>query len=201
MKRTSLISIISVILLTAVSCEDKFYMPFKETDKGDDKVSFYLDGVGMRSFHQRGYLAQYEETTFAWADSSNYVFKSRAGEEGNGYGWGDIIIDIRLEEPDTISSGTTYNITQYTKPLTAQEDSLNRATPHVWISFEGMYASEGWIEFRKYSKGIASGNFEMDFTDNEGQAHTVRYGNFDSAPMSFSEYNPPRFYPETPTEN
>ena len=39
MKRRSYIYIISMILLTAVSCEDKFHMPFKETDEGNNKVS------------------------------------------------------------------------------------------------------------------------------------------------------------------
>ena len=68
-----------MILLTAVSCEDKFHMPFKETDEGNDKASLYMDGVAMRSFHERGYLGMAEKTTFSWADVNAYVFK--AGSE------------------------------------------------------------------------------------------------------------------------
>lgn len=190
MKIRSFITILSVILLAANSCENKFHMPFKETDQGKDKVSFYLDGVGMRSFHQRGYLGMYEQTTYSWSDSYAYVFKSSAGEEGTGYGWGDIIIDIRTEYPEKICAETRYEVTEYIRPETEDELELYYSTPHLWIFFDGIPASEGWVKFRRYTNGVASGNFEIDFIDSKGVLHTIRYGNFDSAPASFADYTP-----------
>ena len=108
MKRISFIYLISAVLLTAVSYEDKFHMPFKETDEGADKASLYMDGVAMRSFHERGYLGMSERTTYSWADEYAYVFKSWIGAEGADYGGNSIMIDIRREFPEEISpeSGT-----------------------------------------------------------------------------------------------
>ena len=193
MKRRSYIYIISMILLTAVSCEDKFHMPFKETVEGNNKVSLYMDGVAMRSFHERGYLGMAERTTFSWADINAYVFKSWVGAEGADYGGNSILIDIRREYPEDIRSGVRYEITPYSEPSNEEELELYFRTPHVWILINGYPATEGWVEFRSYTTGVASGNFEMDYIDAEGVTHTIRYGNFDSAPDSFSNYNPSFF--------
>ena len=182
-----------MILLTAVSCEDKFHMPFKETDEGNDKVSLYMDGVAMRSFHERGYLGMAERTTFSWADVNAYVFKSWVGAEGADYGGNSILIDIRREFPEDICSGVRYKITPYSEPSNEEELELYFRTPHVWILVNGYPATEGWVEFRSYTTRVASGNFEMDYIDAEGVTHTIRYGNFDSAPDSFSNYNPSFF--------
>ena len=193
MKRRSFIYLISMILLTAVSCEDKFHMPFKETDEGNDKVSLYMDGVAMRSFHERGYLGMAERTTFSWADVNAYVFKSWIGAEGADYGGNSILIDIRREFPEDIRSGVRYEVTPYSEPSNEEELELYFRAPHVWILINGYPATEGWVEFRSYTTGVASGNFEMDYIDAEGITHTIRYGNFDSAPDSFSNYNPSFF--------
>ena len=193
MKRRSFIYLISMILLTAVSCEDKFHMPFKETDEGNNKVSLYMDGVAMRSFHERGYLGMAEKTTFSWADVNAYVFKSWVGAEGADYGGNSIMIDIRREYPEDIRSGIRYEVTPYSEPSNEEELELYFRAPHVWILINGYPATEGWVEFRSYTTRVASGNFEMDYIDAEGVTHTVRYGNFDSAPDSFSNYNPSFF--------
>ena len=193
MKRRSFIYLISMILLTAVSCEDKFLMPFKETDEGNDKVSLYMDGVAMRSFHERGYLGMAEKTTFSWADVNAYVFKSWVGAEGADYGGNSIMIDIRREFPEDIRSGVRYEVTPYSEPSNEEELELYFRAPHVWILINGDPATEGWEEFRSYTTGVASGNFEMDYIDAEGVTHTIRYGNFDSAPDLFSNYNPSFF--------
>ena len=182
-----------MILLTAVSCEDKFHMPFKETDEGNNKVSLYMDGVAMRSFHERGYLGMAERTTFSWADVNAYVFKSWVGAEGADYGGNSILIDIRREFPEDIRSGVRYEVTPYSEPSNEEELELYFRTPHVWILINGYPATEGWVEFRSYTTGVASGNFEMDYIDAEGVTHTIRYGNFDSAPDPFSNYNPSFF--------
>ena len=193
MKRRSFIYLISMILLTAVSCEDKFHMPFKETDEGNDKVSLYMDGVAMRSFHERGYLGMAERTTFSWADVNAYVFKSWIGAEGADYGGNSFLIDIRREFPEDIRSGVRYEVTPYSEPSNEEELELYFRAPHVWILINGYPATEGWVEFRSYTTGVASGNFEMDYIDAEGVTHTIRYGNFDSAPDLFSNYNPSFF--------
>lgn len=193
MKRRSYIHLIWIILLTAVSCEDKFYMPFKETDEGNDKVSFYLDGVAMRSFHERGYLGMSERSTYSWADDYAYVFRSWAGTEGGEYGGNEIMIDIRTEFPEEINGRIKYEVTPYSKPTNDEELELYFSQPHVWILFNDQPATSGWVEFRSYPTGVASGNFEFDFVDSEGVLHTVRYGNFDSSPDHFSNYNPSFF--------
>lgn len=193
MKRRSFIYLISIILLTAVSCEDKFHMPFKETDNGSDKVSFYLDGVAMRSFQERGYLGMSEQSTFSWADDYAYVFEGRAGAEGGGHGSHRVRIDIRTEFPAEICPGVRYEVTEYRKPSNEEELDLYFREPHVWILIDGCPATEGWVEFRSYPLGVASGNFEMDYIDYDGAMHTVRYGNFDSSPDSYGNYDPAFF--------
>ena len=173
MKRISFIYLISAVLLTVVSCEDKFHMPFKETDEGADKASLYMDGVAMRSFHERGYLGMSERTTYSWADEYAFVFKSRVGTESDEQGW--------------------YEVTPYGKPTNEDELELYFSQPHVWILLDGQPATSGWVEFRSYTTGVASGNFEMDFIDVDGLPHTIRYGNFDSSPDHFSNYTPSFF--------
>ena len=193
MKRISFIYLISAVLLTAVSCEDKFHMPFKETDEGTDKASLYMDGVAMRSFHERGYLGMSERTTYSWADEYAFVFKSRVGTESDEQGWYEVVIDIRTEFPEEINSKIRYEVTPYSKPTNEDELELYFRAPHVWILVNGYPATEGWVEFRSYTTGVASGNFEMDYIDAEGVTHTIRYGNFDSSPDHFSNYNPSFF--------
>ena len=193
MKRRSFIYLISAVLLTAVSCEDKFHMPFKETDEGADKASLYMDGVAMRSFHERGYLGMSERTTYSWADEYACVFKSRVGTESDEQGWYEVVIDIRTEFPEEINSKVRYEVTPYSEPSNEEELELYFRAPHVWILVNGYPATEGWVEFRSYTTGVASGNFEIDYIDAEGVTHTIRYGNFDSAPDSFSNYNPSFF--------
>ena len=193
MKRRSFIYLISAVLLTAVSCEDKFHMPFKETDEGADKASLYMDGVAMRSFHERGYLGMSERTTYSWTDEYACVFKSRVGTESDEQGWYEVVIDIRTEFPEEINSKIRYKVTPYGKPTNEDELELYFSQPHVWILLDGQPATSGWVEFRSYTTGVASGNFEMDYIDAEGVTHTIRYGNFDSAPDLFSNYNPSFF--------
>ena len=196
MKTRTIITIFSVIMLAVSSCQDKFHMPFKETDEGNEKVSFYLDGAGMRCSHEHGYLGMHVDTKFSWSDAHAYVFKCYLVEEGSSYRWGEIILDIRTEYPEKITAGTTYEVTEYTKPLTEEDLEAYYSTPHVWLLLNGVPANEGWIKFRSYTKGVASGNFEFDYIDEDRVTHTVRYGNFDSSPASFADYDPSFLYSE-----
>lgn len=185
MKRIFRIVTAIVLLTSAMSCQDKYYMPFKETDNGENKVSFYLNGSPYRSNDGMWGGGGYEKTVESWTSRNKFVLEAFCGPEHiNAYD--DIRIEVLLDEGLTITKEVDYNVTVREQGLSKEEEALLMETPHVWISFNGIYAESGKVTFRKYTEGIISGNFECDLTDEDGQTHTIRYGNFDTSASAFA---------------
>lgn len=185
MKTTIRLIAATVLLLGAMSCQDKYYMPFKETDNGENKISFYLNGSPYRSNDGSWGGGGYEKTVKSWTSRNRFVLEAHCGPEHID-DYDEIRIEILIDEGQTIKKETDYNVTACEYGLTEEEEALRKETPHVWISFNGIYAVTGKVTFRKYTEGIISGNFECDLTDEEGQTHTIRYGNFDTAASAFA---------------
>ena len=185
MKTTIRLIAAAILLLSAMSCQDKYYMPFKETDNGENKISFYLNGSPYRSNDGNWGGGGYEKNVESWTSRNRFILEAHCGPEHiDDY---DVIrIEILIDEGQTIAKETDYNVTVHEDSLAKEDEALQKETPHVWISFNGIYADAGKVRFRKYTQGVISGNFECDLTDEDGNTHTIRYGNFDTAASAFA---------------
>lgn len=185
MKTTIRLIAAAILLLSAMSCQDKYYMPFKETNSGEDKISFYLNGSPFRSRNGVWGGGGYQKTVESWTSRNNFILEAQCGPESlNNHH--NLRIEILIDELQTIQKDSEYTVTLHKDGLAEEADSLQQNTPHVWISFNGIYAETGKVTFRKYTKGIISGNFECDLTDEDGNTHTIRYGNFDTSASAFA---------------
>lgn len=164
------------ILFCAVECveNDFYYMPFKETESGTDKVSFYLDGTPYRSARQQSLISG------ADAENSRFYLTASCASDAHTGTNVDLRLSICLEEGLTFSPTQIHEIAPYFSLSTDEEDALYWSEPHVRAAVGTIYADEGWIQFRRADGRIYAGNFELSFTDADGERHTIRHGNFDT---------------------
>lgn len=179
MKRLIFIALCMVGILSG--CDDFYYMPFKETDNGRGKLSLYLDGKPYCSQEPTYNNNGSNGTVSSSLSEFQFSLYGKCGPEGT-YGYDNISIDIRIDSTSRFESGQEYYITRHPSLDNADGTPAEGPSSYVYISFNGRYAEKGSITFRKMEDGVASGNFEFDFKDFEGVSHTIRYGNFDSAP-------------------
>lgn len=164
------------ILFCAVDCveRDFYYMPFKETEYGADKVSFYLDGTPYRSAVEQSLTSGTDLANRQFYLGAHCVSETHTGTIA------DLRISIRLRDGLSFDCREVYEITPYFTLSPYEEDALYWSEPHVRAAVGPFYADEGWIQFRRADGQIYAGNFEISFTDDRGQRHTIRYGNFDT---------------------
>lgn len=164
-------------LLCAVSCPDKFYyMPFKESEKGMNTASFYLDGEPFRSENSRNCHMSTDSL------GTYFTLTVRCRSDLHSDTYADLRISMRTDPAKRIKKDSDYTITPYIEadPLTGTEGTPEEAE-YTRISIGGMYARSGWIRFRSFGGKLASGNFELVFEDDDFVEHTVMFGNFDAS--------------------
>ncbi|MBP3563131.1 MAG: hypothetical protein J6J54_01755 [Bacteroidales bacterium] len=164
------------ILFCAVDCveNDFYYMPFKETEYGADKVSFYMDGTPYRSVEQLSLTSG--------ADSLNnwFYLKAQCVSETHTGTRIDLRISVRVEDGSVLTHTQVHEVQPYFTMTPETEDALYWSEPHARAAVGTIYADEGWIQFRRADGKIYAGNFEFTFSDDKGERHTIRYGNFDT---------------------
>lgn len=158
MKGVRYILSLFAMLLFVASCQDLYYMPFKESDKGMGTAAFYLDGNPYRT------SSSYKASGNGSETSCGISFKCIS--ETHGLGSYSVSINIQTPENSPIQCDYEYKIS-------AEQD-----IPYVSIAINGYQVVDGYVKFRKY-ESVISGNFELSYVDDNGARHSVKYGTFD----------------------
>ena len=154
MRRIIFILSILAYVLTISSCEDMYYMPFKESDTGKGAASFYLDGEPFKT--QRSGDIDTEKSDNALTIRLYCVSDLHT----NNSHW--IALNVSADEGGNLDDKDRYVVGR-----------------DATVSIGNYSAEEGYITFRKLGH-VISGNFEFSFTDEENDRHHIKYGNFDT---------------------
>ena len=154
MRRIIFILSILAYVLTISSCEDMYYMPFKESDTGKGAASFYLDGEPFKT--QRSGDIDTEKSDNALTIRLYCVSDLHTNRSHR------IYIHVSADNEGSLTDDGRYNVGQ-----------------NATIIIDGYPAEEGHITFRELGH-VISGNFEFSFTDEENDRHHIKYGNFDT---------------------
>ena len=157
------IYILLVLLLAVVSCEGLYYMPFTETEEGKDAASLYIDGEPFRT--------QFKSSIHASRTESLFNMKFLVSSELHDDTRYEVTINIVTDADHPVEAGKQY-------PITEQPGSDPATYPQITLSLDHFRAEEGYLTFRCYGD-ISAGNFETVVKDVSGNAHVIRYGNFD----------------------
>ena len=152
-KIISILSALTYVLATS-SCQDMYYMPFKESDSGKGAASFYLDGEPFKTQRSGDIDTEKSDSTLTirfYCVSDMHTNRSHS-----------ITLNVYADEGGRLSDKDRYTVGR-----------------DATISIGGYSAEEGHITFRKLGH-VISGNFEFSFTDEENDRHHIKYGNFDT---------------------
>lgn len=148
-----ILSALTYVLVTS-SCQDLYYMPFKESDSGKGAASFYLDGEPFKTESNRVISTEKSDTTLS------IRFYCVSDLHTNSCHW--IALNVSADEGGSLNDKDRYVVGR-----------------DATISIGNYSAEEGYITFRKLGH-VISGNFEFSFQDEENNRYHVRYGNFDT---------------------
>ena len=154
MRRIIFILYTLAYILATSSCQDMYYMPFKESDSGKRAASFYLDGEPFKTESDGDISTDKSDTKLSIS------FYCVSDLHTNSSHW--IILNVSADEGGSLGDKDRYIVGH-----------------DATISIGRYHAEEGHITFRKMGH-VISGNFEFSFQDEENNRHHVRYGNFDT---------------------
>ena len=141
-------------ILATSSCQDMYYMPFKESDSGKGAASFYIDGEPFRTESNRDISTERSDSTLSirfYCVSDMHTNRSHS-----------ITLNVYADEGGRLSDKDRYTVGR-----------------DATISIGIYSAEEGHVTFRKLGH-VISGNFEFSFQDEENDRHHIKYGNFDT---------------------